>query len=233
MSGTTTKCISSFDRDQRGVVRPQSNGFDIGAYEARPADFILGPLGSLPTSVGGSITTTVSVTSFEYFNAPVTLAVTEPPSGMSVSFSPNPVTPAYDGSVSSTMTVTLAPSVTPGSYTPTVTGTSGALSHSSPSTVTVNANASSITNVIGQLFSAGCVDNSGIVYSLTIMLANAQAAISQGNVQASINILNAFVHLLEAQNSKHIAASCTIAGVTFSPETVLSTDAQSLITSLQ
>jgi hypothetical protein len=229
----TADAGSSLSYDQRGVTRPQPNGYDIGAYEARPPNFIFGPNGILPTSVGGSSTTTVTVNSFEYFNGPVTLAVTTPPSGVSVSFSPDPVTPPYNGSVSSTMTVTLAPSVTPGSYTPTVTGTSGALSNSAPATISVTANNSSIANVIGQLFNGGCIDNSGIVTALTSKLAAAQATISAGNNQTAINNLNAFENQLSAQNGEHIAASCTIGGVTFNPATVLSTDAQSLITSLQ
>ena len=95
--------------------------------------------------------------------------------------------------------------------------------------VNVTVNSSSITNIIGQLLSAGCIDNSGIATSLTSKLAAAQAAINAGTIQTGINDLNAFKNEVQAQSGQHIAASCTIAGVTFNPATVLLTDVQSLI----
>lgn len=51
------------------------------------------------------------------------------------------------------------------------------------------------------------------------------------HLQTAINILNAFIQQVQAQDGKHIAA-CTIGGVTFSPAVVLIADPQSLIDSL-
>jgi hypothetical protein len=117
----------------------------------------------------------------------------------------------------------------PGQAFSTVTATSGALTQSAAATVNVTVNSSSITNIIGQLLSAGCIDNSGIATSLTSKLAAAQAAINAGTTKTEINDLNDFKNEVQAQSGKHIAASCTIAGVTFNPATVLLTDVQSLI----
>jgi hypothetical protein len=99
--------------------------------------------------------------------------------------------------------------------------------------VTVTADSSSITNVIGNLLSAGCIDNAGIANALISKLSAAQAAISAGDIQTAINILTALKSQLQAQSGKHIATSCTIGGVTFNPVTVLLIDVQSLIDSLK
>jgi hypothetical protein len=96
----------------------------------------------------------------------------------------------------------------------------------------VSATSSGITNVIGNLLGAGCIDNSGIANALTSKLAAAQAAINTGNLQTAINILMAFENQLQAQAGKHIATSCTVGGVTFNPVTVLLSDVQSLINTL-
>jgi hypothetical protein len=77
-AGTSLQC------DQRGVSRPQLNGFDIGAYEARAADFSFAPVPPIPVGVGGSVPVTVTVNSFEYFSAPVTLSVPTLPPGVTV-----------------------------------------------------------------------------------------------------------------------------------------------------
>lgn len=199
-------------------------------------DFSLSAVSPLTVSVGGSASTTVTVSSVGAFNSMVTLAVPSPPSGVSTSFSsPNPVTPPSGGSTSSTLTVNVGPSVTPSTFTLTVTGTFTSplgfqVTRSTSVSVTVSATTSGISNVIGSLLAAGCIDNSGIATALTSKLSAAQAAT---DIQTEINILTALKNQIQAQAGKHIATSCTIGGVTFNPVTVLLTDVQSLINSLR
>lgn len=102
-----------------------------------------------------------------------------------------------------------------------------------PGTLTVTATAASIGNLIGDLFAALCIDNSGIVNALASKLAAAQAAISGGNIQTAINTLAALKNQISAQAGKHIATSCTIGGVGFNPATILLLDVQGLIDSLR
>jgi hypothetical protein len=94
-------------------------------------------LSSTPTSQsvtpGGSTSYTITVTPSHGFTGDVTLGVTGLPAGATGSFSPNPVT---GGSGSSTLSVSTLASTPPGTYTLTITGTSGSQSH--PIMVTLN-----------------------------------------------------------------------------------------------
>ncbi len=203
------------------------------APPAPPTDFSLSPISPINVGIGGSASSSVSVNSINGSSPPVTLSVSPSPVGVSASFTANPVTPPSGGSASSTLTVSVAPFVTPSTFALTVTGTSGSVTHSATVAITVSADASSITNVIGNLLSAGCIDNSGIVTALTSKLSGAQAAIGAGNIQTAINILTAMKNQLQSQSGKHIATSCTIGGVTFNPVAVLLADVQALIDSLK
>jgi hypothetical protein len=209
--------------DQRGVTRPQNGRYDIGAYEARPPDFFFSTVNNILVDVGGSGSTTVTVNSFEYFNAPVTLALSTPPTGVSVSFSANPVTPPYNASASSTLSVNLGPTVTAGSYTPTVTGTSSPLTHAVLASIVVTPTTAGIANVIGSFLTTGAIDKFGIANALTSKLSTAQSFISAGDNQTAVNILDALINQLNAQSGKHISASAA---------TVLITDTQALQASL-
>jgi len=71
-----------------------------------------------------STTFTVTVTSVNDFNSPVTLKLTGNPSGTSGTFSPNPVTPPGSGTVQSTLNITTTSAPLYGTYTITVNGTS-------------------------------------------------------------------------------------------------------------
>jgi hypothetical protein len=88
---------------------------------------------------------------------------------------------------------------------------------------------SAISNLLGQLVTAGCIDNAGIANALTSKLDVAQAA---SDPQTAINTLTALKHQIQAQSGKHIATSCTIAGAAFNPVFVLLEDVQKLIDSL-
>lgn len=216
--------------DQRGVGRPQDGKYDIGAYEARDADFSFAMVPTIPVGVGGSVSTTVTVNSFEYFSAPVVLSVPTTPAGVSVSFSTNPVTPSANGSASTTMTITLAPTVTPGSYTPTILGnaaataTSAALTHSFPANVVVSATTGSISTVIVDFVTTKSIDNSGIAKALNSKLTAAQAYINIGDKTDAIGTLGAMIDQLNAQSGKHITAPAAA---------ILITDTQALQSSLE
>ena len=203
------------------------------APPAPPTDFSLSPISPINVGIGGSASSSVSVNSINGSSPPVTLSVSPSPAGVSASFTGYTVTPPSGGSASSTLTLSLAPFATPSIFTLTVTGTSGSVTHSTTVAVTVSADTSDITNVIGNLLSAGCIDNSGIVTALTSKLSGAQAAIGAGNIQTAINILTAMKNQLQSQSGKHIATSCTIGGVTFNPVAVLLADVQALIDSLK
>jgi len=217
--------------DQRGVLRPQGTNCDIGAYEATP-DFYLSPISSIAATVGGSGTASVQVNSFVGFHAAVTLATTGVPTGITTSFSANPVTPASYGSTSSTLVVNIGPAVTPASYTIGVQGSSGALIHSIPVVIAVGVTTSGVTQVVGVDQAAGCIDNAGVANAVTAQLAQAQADLSAGEVQSAKAVLNGLLALLEAQSGKHIHTTCTVDNVTFDPDAVLIADVQALLASL-
>jgi subtilase family serine protease len=96
-----------------------------------------------PTSVtvtqGASGTSTITITSQNAFASAVTLSASGLPSGVTASFSANPVTPSANGSTTSTLTLTASATAATGTATITITGTSGALSHSTTIALTVDA----------------------------------------------------------------------------------------------
>ena len=85
-------------------------------------------------SQGSSATYTVNVSASSTFTGNVSLGVTGLPAGATASFSPNPVT---GGSGSSTLTISAASTTPVGTYTLTITGSSGPLTHSAPVTLSV------------------------------------------------------------------------------------------------
>ena len=84
--------------------------------------------------VGSNANYTIGVGSASGFNSAVTLSAAGNPG--TAGFVPNPVTPPANGSVNSALTISGAPA---GSYNFNVTGTSGAINHSTPLTLVVDA----------------------------------------------------------------------------------------------
>jgi hypothetical protein len=97
-------------------------------------------------------------------------------------------------------------------------------------TFSLTVDESGISNLVGQLLNAGCIDNAGIAAALTSKLSAAQAA---GDTQTAINILTALKKQIQAQSGKHVATSCTMAGEALNPVTVLLDEVQRLIDSLR
>lgn len=220
----TADSATSLSTDQRGVTRPQGAGFDIGAYEARPPDFSFSAIPTISAEVGGSGSAKLTVNSVDYFNSAVALTISSSPKGVTGSFSPNSVTPPVNGAASSTLKISLAPTVTAGSYSPTVTGTSPPLTHSIPATVVVKATAAGIANVIAEFLRTGDIDNAGIAKALTSELSVAEIFISKGDNRAASDVLLALLNQLRAQSGKHIKASAA---------SVLMTDTKALQSSLK
>jgi len=208
-----------------------SPGIYAYTFNLLVGDFNLGAIAPITVSAGGSGSVNVTVNSVNGFSSAVDLSVTGQPAGVTASLSPSPVTPSGGNPVASVLNVNVAPFVAPTNFTLTVTGTSGTLSHSATASVTVTSTTGSITNLIGDLQTAGCIDN--IANALTSKLAAAQSAIGAGNIQIAINTLTALKNQINAQAGKHIATSCIIAGAALNPVTVLLLDVQGLIDSLR
>ncbi|MEO8286116.1 MAG: hypothetical protein ABI670_06735 [Chloroflexota bacterium] len=85
-----------------------------------------------------STTYAVSLTSLNGFAGSVTLSVTGLPSRATGTFSPNPVTLTSGGTGTSTFTVNVKRNVAPGTYTLTVRGVNGSLSHTQTVTLIIN-----------------------------------------------------------------------------------------------
>jgi len=228
----TNSADCSVSTDQRGVGRPQGTNCDIGAYEATP-DFFLSSISPINVNVDSSGTASVQVNSSVCFNSAVTLSTSGVPLDFAASFNPNPITPASYGSASSTLTVSLQPSVTSGTYSFTVTGTSGSLTHSVPVTVNVLATIAGTGTVISTDQALGCIDNSGISGALQSKLNAAQADIAAGRTQDAVNTLIALLNQLQAQSGKHISTACKDAsGNTFDADAVLIADVKAILAGL-
>ena len=94
---------------------------------------------SLSVQQGSNGTSTCTVTSSGGFASAVSLACASLPAGASCGYSPNPVTPPANGTVNSTLTVTVGGSTATGSYPFQAQGTSGATTRSSGLSLTVTA----------------------------------------------------------------------------------------------
>jgi hypothetical protein len=86
--------------------------------------------------VGGSTSYTATVSPINNFTGNVSLTVSGLPSGATASFNPSSIS---GGSGSSMLNISTDSSVPTGTYTLTITGTSGPLTHSTTVTLTVNA----------------------------------------------------------------------------------------------
>src|SRR5437867_2391197 len=111
---------------------------------------------SVTTNLGVAGTSMITVGSQNGFNSAVALTATiSPSSGLTCSLSPSNVTPTSGGSVTSTLSCTGA---TTGSYSVTVNGTSGSLSHSTTVTFHINGTSSNppayalVTSFGGQVY---------------------------------------------------------------------------------
>lgn len=108
---------------------------DYGIYAQRISDvipnfLIMASPNSLVVQQGNSDTSAITITSISGFTQTVQLSISGAPPGVTATLSPEQVTPPPDGSTTSTLTVSVDTTATPRSYTLTVTGTNGTLTHS-------------------------------------------------------------------------------------------------------
>ncbi len=108
---------------------------------------------------------TVTVTPSGGFTGNVSLSATGLPSGASAAFSPNSIT---GGSGSSRMSVATSASTSVGTYSLTITGTSGSLSHSTSVTLVVNPAAAGGFSISASPSSQTVTQGSGTSYIATV-----------------------------------------------------------------
>ena len=109
---------------------------------------------SLTVVQGSNGTSTITITSQNSFSSATTLTASGLPSGVTAVFSPNPVTPPANSSITSTLTLTASATATTGTATVTVTGTSGSLVHSTTIALTVTSSTGGQTAVYSSTLKA-------------------------------------------------------------------------------
>ncbi|MGA9542847.1 MAG: S53 family peptidase [Candidatus Sulfotelmatobacter sp.] len=134
-------------------------------------------IGASPASVtvtqGANGTSTITITSTGGFNSATTLSASGLPTGVTAAFSTNPVTPAANGSATSTLTLTASSSATVGAATVTITGTSGSTTHSTTIALTVNASSGTKNFTLSLSPSSFTIDERGSVSTtLTVTSVN-------------------------------------------------------------
>ena len=110
-------------------------GFTVGAYP-----------GMLSIKQGSSDVSTLTAAVSSGYNAAISLSASGQPAGVTVSFSPTSI--ASPGNGSSTMTLAVSPSVIPGLYPITVTGTGGSTTSSTTSWLSVLSNGTCLPTAI-------------------------------------------------------------------------------------
>jgi hypothetical protein len=217
--------------DQRGIPRPAGSGFDIGAFELLP-DFTFSAIDPIAINVSGFAGTDVTLNSLDGLSGLITLDAPAVSSGYTVFFTVNPVNLPADGSATSTMTVQLAPSITPGTHTFEIGGTIGSLTHSATVTLNVAASITGVTDTVNSFATLGCIDNTGVTTAFTAKLLVAKMLSDVGRIQPAANTLAALQYQVNAQSGKHLLSSCEVNGETINPATVLTTDIKALIQGL-
>src|SRR5439155_756763 len=115
-----------------GVSGALTQTTTVALVVSAPPDFTLSASPSSQTVTEGRSTSySVTIGTMGGFTGQVTLSVSGLPGGAAGSFSPNPAT------ASSTLSVTTNPSTPAGAYTLTITGVSGALTHTATVSLTV------------------------------------------------------------------------------------------------
>ena len=144
VSGTST---NTYEVAVTGTSGSLSSNTSVTLVVSTPTiDFSLNAVSPVTVSAGASTTSTVSVSATNGFNSAVTLTCAVSGSGTpELNTAPSCSTPSPSSimpSQTSTVAVQTTSSTPPGSYTFTVTGTSGSLTHQSTVTVTVTQAAS-------------------------------------------------------------------------------------------
>ena len=121
--------------------RSHSTTITVTVNQALTPDFAVtaGP-SAITISQGSTVTSTITVLSQDGFSSPVTLSASwqvTAPSGVSFNL-PGPITPPPNAIATSTLTISVGQGSSIGTYTITVTGSSGPLTHNAPITVQIS-----------------------------------------------------------------------------------------------
>lgn len=102
---------------------------------------------TLSIAQGDQDNTTVFVTSINNFDNDVTLSMSDLPTGVSYSFSKNPVHPPPNGQDSTTLTLFVDSNTPLGTYQPKIIGSSGSITHQYPIELTITAPEQLVVNI--------------------------------------------------------------------------------------
>src|SRR5262249_1027350 len=130
---------------------------------APPAFSLSATPSSQTVTAGSSASYTVTVTASNGFNGTVNLSVSGLPSGATATFNPASIS----GSGSSTLAISTSCSTPAGTYTLTIAGTIGSLSHSARVTLVVNAAANDFTIAASPALSTGTAGG-GTSYTVNV-----------------------------------------------------------------
>src|SRR5438132_173601 len=102
---------------------------------------------SLSLNTGSSGKYTINIKSVNSYSSSVSLSLTSPSiAGVTATFNPTSVTPPAGGTVTSTLTISVASTAPPGTYQLKITGTgTGSLSHSTTTTLVISKAGGTIT----------------------------------------------------------------------------------------
>jgi len=136
---------------------------------ATGADFSLTPSPSSQTiAPGGSTSYTLTVASVNNYSGTVNLSYSGCPTNATCSFSPASVTVPLGGSVNSTLSITTTSSIAASTYTISVSGTDGTLTHSTSVSLTVTQSSSGDFSLSASPGSVSLRGNGTANYTVTI-----------------------------------------------------------------
>jgi len=128
---------------------------------------------SVTVTQGSSGTSTITIASTGGFNSATTLSASGLPSGVTATFSTNPVTPPANGNATSTLTLTASSTATLGAATVTITGVSGSITQTTTVALTVNASSGTKNFTLSLSPSSFTIDERGSVSTtLTVTSVN-------------------------------------------------------------
>ena len=162
----------------------------------------LGDSGSQTVVQGNGTSYTATISALNGFSGSVALSASGLPSGASASFSPTSVT----GNGSSTMTVSTGVATPAGTYTVTVTGTSGALVHSTTVTLVVQAVPAGDFSLSSNVSSRTVAPRGSATYTITINKVNG----FNGTVTFSVSGLPARTSATFSPTSSTTATTLTV-----------------------
>jgi hypothetical protein len=180
--GSASSCTSGSYNDRDDLVFAVGGGTPGITVSASPS--------AVTVTQGSNATSTVTVTSQNGFSSATTLSATGLPSGVTAAFSPNPVTPPANGTVTSLLTFTATSTASTGTYNVTVTGTSGTTTANTVITLTVSPSGTAQTAVYDSTLKAPKCATVGISCDTGATLVNGRDTLSGGNESHQPNTIN-------------------------------------------